>query len=119
MWYDLEAEDWIRDEKELYNTLYMIADNNRKYFDVEVDDLIDHLHRPFDMFGVIFYPREIIKRMDEMLYDQIREDILSDWIDTTLYRLDHLEYKEGDTIASLLDETEFIGLESIVWKEQE
>ena len=117
MWYDLEAEDWIRDEKELYNTLYMIADDNREYFDV--DDLIDEMYRPFEMFGVTFYPSIIIKKLDEMLYDQIREDILSDWVDDTLYRLDHLEYEEGDTIASLLDETEFTGLESIVWKEQE
>lgn len=117
MWYDLEAKDWIRDEKELYNTLYMIADDNREYFDV--DDLIDEMYRPFDMFGVTFYPSIIIKKLDEMLYDQIREDILSDWVDDTLYRLDHLEYEEGDTIASLLDETEFISLESIVWKEQE
>lgn len=117
MWYDLEAEDWIRDEKELYNILYMIADDNREYFDV--DDLIDCMYRPFDMFGVTFYPCEIIKKMDEMLYDQIREDILSDWVDDVLYRLNRLEYEEGDTIASLLDETQITDLEKIVWKEQE
>ena len=117
MWYDLEAEDWIRDEKELYNTLYMIADDNREYFDI--DDLIDSMYRPFEMFGVKFYPCEIIKKMDEMLYDQIREDILSDWVDDILYRLDRLEYEEGDTVASLLEETQITGLEKIVWKEQE
>lgn len=117
MWYDLESEDWIRDEKELYNALYMIADDNREYFDV--DDLIDEMYRPFDMFGVTFYPSIIIKKLDEMLYDQIRENILSDWVDDTLYRLDCLEYEEGDTLASLLDETEFTGLENIIWKEQE
>lgn len=117
MWYDLEAEDWIRDEKELYNTLYMIADDNREYFDV--DDLINSMYRPFDMFGVTFYPYKIIKKMDEMLYDQIREDILSDWVEDAIYRLNRFEYEEGDTIASLLDETEFTGLESIIWKEQE
>ena len=117
MWYDLEAEDWIRDEKELYNTLYMIADDNREYFDV--DDLIDDMYCPFEMFGVKFYPSIIIKKLEEMLYDQIREDILSDWVEDAIYRLNRLEYEEGDTIASLLEETEFTGLENIVWKEQE
>ena len=117
MWYDLEAEDWIRDEKELYNTLYMIADDNREYFDI--DDLIDDMYPPFYMFGVKFYPCEIIKKLDEMLYDQIREDILSDWVEDVIYRLNRLEYEEGDTIASLLEETQIPWLESIVWKEQE
>lgn len=117
MWYDLEAEDWIRDEKELYNTLYMIADDNREYF--EIDDLIDDMYPPFYMFGVTFYPSIIIKKLDEMLYEQIREDILSEWVEDVLHRLNRLEYKEGNTIAFLLEETEFTGLESIVWKEQE
>lgn len=116
MWYNLEADEWIRNEREFYETLYMIANDNREYFNV--DDLIDSMYRPFDMFGTIFYSSIIIKKLDEMLYNQIREDILSDWVDDTLYRLDRLEYEEGDTIASLLGETEFTGLESIVWKEQ-
>ena len=94
----------------------MIADDNRECFDI--DDLIDDMYPPFYMFGVTFYSCEIIKRMDEMLYDQIREDILSDWVEDAIYRLNRLEYEEGDTVASLLEETQFTDLEKIVWKEQ-
>jgi hypothetical protein len=115
MWYDLEAEDWIRDEKELYNTLYMIADDNREYFDI--DDLIDDMYRPFEMFGVKFYPCEIIKKMDEMLYDQIREDILSSWVEDAIYQLERSEPEVGDTMGELLLESHMSGLEMIVWKE--
>lgn len=116
MWYDLEAEDWIKDEKELYNVLYMIADDNREYF--EIDDLIDEMYRPFEMFGVKFYPSEIIKKLDEMLYDQIREDIMTDWADDIIYQLNRLEIAEGESIAEVL-ESQFPGLGSIAWKEQE
>ena len=117
MWYDSLNEEWLKDEQDLHELLYEIADDNRDFFDI--DDLIDEMYRPFDMFGVTFYPCEIIKKLDEMLYDQIREDVLSDWVDDILYRLDHLDYEEGDTIASILDETQITGLEKIVWKEQE
>lgn len=71
------------------------------------------------MFGVTFCPSMIIKKLDEMLYDQIREDIISDWVEDAIYRLNRLEWEEGDTIASLLDETQITDLEKIVWKEQE
>ena len=84
-----------------------------------IDDLIDDMYPPFEMFGVKFYPCEIIKRMDEMLYDQIREDILSDWVEDTIHQLERFEPEVGDTMEELLLEPRMSGLEMIVWKEEE
>lgn len=116
MWYDTLNEEWLKDEQDLHELLYEIADDNRDFFDI--DDLIDEMYRPFEMFGVKFYSSEIIKKLDEMLYDQIREDIMTDWVDDIIYQLNRLEIVEGESIAEVL-ESQFPGLGSIVWKEQE
>ena len=116
MWYDTLNEEWLKDEQDLHELLYEIADDNRDFFDI--DDLIDEMYRPFEMFGVKFYPSEIIKKLDEMLYDQIREDIMTDWVDDIIYQLNRLEIAESESIAEVL-ESQFPGLGSIVWKEQE
>lgn len=116
MWYDTLNEEWLKDEQDLHELLYEIADDNRDFFDI--DDLIDEMYRPFEMFGVKFYSSEIIKKLDEMLYDQIREDIMTDWVGDIIYQLNRLEIAEGESIAEVL-ESQFPGLGSIVWKEQE
>lgn len=116
MWYDTLNEEWLEDEQDLYDLLYEIADDNRGYFDV--DGLIDEMYPPFDLFGIRFYASEVIKKIDEMLYDQIREDIMTDWADDIIYQLNRLEIAEGESIAEVL-ESQFPGLGSIVWKEQE
>ena len=39
MWYDNLNEEWLKDEQDLHELLYEIADDNRDFFDI--DDLID------------------------------------------------------------------------------
>ena len=116
MWYDTVNKEWIENEQELNQLLCEIAGDNRDYFNV--DDVIDTMYQPFEMFSVKFYPSEIIKKLDEMLYDEIQEDIMSDWIEDVLYRLNRVEPEEEDSLAEVLDEGMY-ALESIVWKEQE
>ena len=116
MWYDTLGEYWLNTESFIWERLREIAEENSEYFNP--DDLIDEIYSPVNYFGVVFYPHRIIRQMDNVLYQEIWDNLMNDWVDDATYRLERLDPKKGDTMGSLLGEI-FEGLEKIVWKEQE
>ena len=116
MWYHILGEYWINTESVLYEELREIAEDNSEYFNP--DDLIDEIYSPVNYFGITFYPHRIIKQLEPDLYSEVWDNIMNDWVEDAMYRLERIDPEEGDTMDSLLDEN-FKGLENIVWKEQE
>lgn len=116
MWYHKLGEYWINTESVLYGELREIAENNSEFFNP--DDLIDDMYPAANYFGSRFYPSRIIRKLDNNLYQEVWNNLMDDWAEEAMRRLERYDPEEGDTFASFLDEG-FKELENIVWKEQE
>ena len=116
MWYHTVGNYWINTETVLYDELREIAENNSEYF--LPDELIDEIYGSVNYFGVVFYPHQIIHKLDEQLYQEIWDEQMSNWTDEAIWRLERVDPKDGDLMSDVLDE-DFIELKNIVWKESE
>ena len=112
MWYI--KDEPIRDEHELYDVLYSIIEVDG----VCVDDYIDEMYPPSNMFGVDFYSSDIIHRVDPYLYDAISDELKEEWIKDTLYEINRYELSDGVTVAEILGYSVFEELQEIVWRDE-
>ena len=118
MWYDTLKEYWINTDMVLEERLMEIAESHNEVFDP--DELIDEICPSVNYFGKVFYPTQIIKKLDLHLYFELRYGLIEDWIEEVKYILERSEPKEGDTLADFcVSRGPFYELENIVWKERE
>ena len=116
MWYDINEDCWLNTESALWGRLKEIAENHKESFDP--DELIDEMYEPVEYFGVVFSPCRIIRKLDNELYQEICNNLIDDWVEETMYVLERMSPKEGDTIANFRTHSYcFSELEEIVWKE--
>ena len=113
MWYI--KDEPIRNEHELYDALYYIIEAD----DLCVDDYIDEMYPPSNMFGIDFYSSDIIRRIDPYLYDSIIEDLKDQWVEYTLDEIDRYVLSDGVTIAEILGYSNFEELQEIVWRDED
>lgn len=119
MWYDKNKEYWLNTEIALEERLMEIAEDNYTYF--SPDELIDEICPSVNYFGKVFYPTQIIKKLDLNLYLELQHERMEEWIEEVKYLLNHSEPKEGENILSqfYIGSYSFPELEAIVWKESE
>lgn len=119
MWYDTHKEYWLNTEIALQERLMEIAEDNFTSF--SPDELIDEVCSSVNYFGKIFYPSQIIKKLDLNLYLELQYERMEEWIEEVKYLLNHSEPKEGESILSqfCVCNYYFPELEAIIWKESE
>lgn len=109
MWY-------IKDEpiSKLYDALYYIIEAD----DLCVDDYIDEMYPPSNMFGVNFYASDVIRIIDPYLYDSIIEELKDQWVESSLDEIDRYPLSDGVTVAEILGYSMFEELREIVWRDE-
>ena len=118
MWYDTCKEYWLNTEIALQERLMEIAEDNYSYF--SPDELIEDICPSVIYFGKVFYPSQIIKKLDLNLYLELQYGLMEEWIEEVKYIFKRSEPKEGDTLADFcVSRGSFYELENIVWKESE
>ena len=114
MWYDTRKEYWLNTEIALQERLMEIAEDN--YTSFSPDELIDEICPSVNYFRKVFYPAQIIKKLDLNLYLELQYGLMDDWVEETMYILERSDPKEGDTLAEFTICGEpFYELEEIVW----
>ena len=119
MWYDTCKEYWLNTEIALQERLMEIAEDNYSYF--SPDELIEDICPSVIYFGKVFYPSQIIKKLDLNLYLELQYERMEEWIEEVKYLLNHSDPEEGESILSqfCVCSYYFPELETIVWKESE
>ena len=118
MWYDKNKEYWLNTEIALQERLMEIAEDN--YTSFSPDELIDEICPSVNYFGKVFYPAQIIKKLDLNLYLELQYGLMEEWVEEIKYILERSEPKEGETLADFcVSRGPFYELEAIVWKESE
>lgn len=118
MWYDTRKEYWLNTEIALQERLMEIAEDN--YTSFSPDELIDEICPSVNYFGKVFYPAQIIKKLDLNLYLELQYGLMEEWVEEIKYILERSEPKEGKTLADFcVSRGPFYELEAIVWKESE
>ena len=119
MWYDTCKEYWLNTDMALEERLLEIAEDNYTYFNP--DELIDEVCSSVNYFGKVFYPSQIIKKLDLNLYLELQHGLMEEWIEEVKYLLNHSDPEEGESILSqfYVCSYYFPELETIVWKESE
>lgn len=114
MWYDTCKEYWLNTDMALEERLLEIAEDNYTYFNP--DELIDEVCSSVNYFGKVFYPSQIIKKLDLNLYLELQHGLMEEWIEKVKYDLKRSDPKEGDILAEFTVCREpFYELEEIVW----
>ena len=118
MWYDTHEEYWLNTDMVLEERLMEIAESQNEVFDP--DELIDEICPSVNYFGKVFYPTQIIKKLDPHLYLELQYGLMEEWVEEVKFILKRSEPKEGDTLADFcVSRGPFYELEKIVWKESE
>lgn len=119
MWYDTRKEYWLNTEVALQERLMEIAEDN--YTSFSPDELIDEVYSSVNYFGKVFYPSQIIKKLEPNLYLELQYERIEEWIEEVKYLLERSEPKEGESILSqfCIGSYYFPELEAIIWKESE
>ena len=79
MWYDKNKEYWLNTEIALQERLMEIAEDN--FISFSPDELIDEVCSSVNYFGKVFYPSQIIKKLDFNLYLELQYERMEEWIE--------------------------------------
>ena len=112
MWYI--KDEPIRNEHELYDALYYLIEAD----DLCVDDYIDEMYPPSNMFGAVFYSSEVIRKVEPYLYEAIGDELKEEWVKDTLYEINRYDLSDGITVAEILGYSVFEELREIVWRDE-
>lgn len=108
MWYNKDGEpvdiEWELD---------VISSENMNDFDP--DQLIDELYPRVNLFGVNYYPSDIIKNMDPTVYHELREERRQYWIEDVLDEI-RRRVSDGDSLSAFISYREG---EDYTWKEED
>lgn len=114
---------WCRSGKEvdLVSFFKELFEEHREWLEERVEDMLDECYEPWKLGSTTFYPSNIVKEVDHILWEQIIEEeadfIMSEWI----YTLNHTNFYDGDNLYDVLNEDYRLedAMKEVEWKDEE
>lgn len=88
---------------------------DEKFDDAEFEDYLNDMEPYVDIFGAKCGRGTILRKIDPVMFEMMRDELLQFYTEENLYELEHHHLVNGDELCDILG----VDIYDIVWKESE